>query len=158
MKQYFFITLLILVSSLSIGQRKISNNQELVFRKVGFLVDQFEKVGCRASGDFCQFIIKNSRNEVELLIYSRFVRFDSLISKTNIYGDSYFLEFVFTDKFLRSQVSCTEKQVFNSDFVKKLVITLCDSFPGGDGGPPTYGLNDAWVKEFIKEHPVRYFK
>jgi hypothetical protein len=157
MKKNIFIGLFVLISSLGFGQRKISNNHELLFRKGGFLVAQLEKVSYKDAKYYRQFIIKNKDNEVVLIINKKFTRFDSLKTKTNPAGYLNYLEFVFIDSLLRGQVLCTEKQGNDLNFVKSLIIALCDSFPGGDGGPPTYGLNYAWVKEFIKKNPVKYF-
>ena len=160
MKQYFFISLLVLISNLSIGQGKLSKDQKFVFLH-GLYGDIpiaiLEVVPGNTMGYYRQYIIRNSDNEVELIINKRFIDLDSLKTKDNRSGSLDYLEFVFTDSLLVAQVACSEKNENDLMFIKKIVAKLCGVISGCGNCPTSYGLNYAWVKEFIKENPVKYF-
>lgn len=130
--------------------------QEYVIDSSGYKIAQFEKIRCRSAGDFCQFILKNSSNEIIIVIYKRYLYFDSLKTKENTAGYGYYLEFVFPDKFLKAQVVCTEKQVIDSEFVKKIVSGLCKVFSGCGHCANNYGLEENALDKFVKQNPAKY--
>jgi hypothetical protein len=153
---YIFFLLSIISNTLKAQELKYKWDGEFLRNSDSFKIAKVEIAGCNSERSFCEYIIKNFRGEVVLIIKKKFINIDSLKSSVNKIGCIDYLDFLFIHAFKKAQIVCSEKEIIDNTFIHSLIFKLCYSFSRGGHLDMGYGLNKESASLFIKENPYRF--
>ena len=132
------------------GVIKYYTKEVEVLDSSGQLTALLEIVDCR-EGSYCQYVLKNFREQVVLTITKRIV-YTNPSDYTQI---TRYFDFVFIQKFLRAQVAVpTNNKTDELEFIKNITRRLFENGPGGKYYDRIYFLTKDSVNSFVNANPL----